>query len=542
MNCRVVAAVPRGVCAPDKPAARAACRLQAALVLLVFTRYRMFDFGDLSEGEESPNVGRPDLVTLQAVQFRPGEIVRGWFLRKQWCLATVEQDNGDGTYTVAWNDGGKTDCLKHSDELRPAQCRQAEGGQDAECQRHDWEWLHHLERLAVSLPQKRIQTASCEDAGHHGEQEPEGQVAPLELAPAVAARTMADRGAADDASTPAAPPAMQRRAPGGPSAEPAPTLTDSCALPMKPGSRAAGHGSPSAEPAASRGGMPARAAPAAAADGHATGGSRASQAPGGAASMLPLVAGSEGAWCGGEPPSMENGPTLSQSGTPSGASPPLQSNDTCIENHKLSPESQGSRDVDVSPKFAAGIRVQITHLSDHPQMNGLTGTLIEQKWDGHWIVDVDDGSGKKRRLRRRWLIHCRNLKGTVVPEMHAFSANTRPKIEYFVVGTWDDWKPHRMLWDSGRHCLHATVKITGSGFESFQIWVDRDCTRCVHPDTADAGAYVPWDLCGPDSNGHGKHWTLGREHGTGARFEVRLFLWEDESPRAVEWERAGAGG
>jgi len=50
--------------------------------------------------------------------FRPGDVVKANFRQGQWYLATVEHDNGDGTYTVAWLDGDVSNCRKHSSELR----------------------------------------------------------------------------------------------------------------------------------------------------------------------------------------------------------------------------------------------------------------------------------------------------------------------------------------------------------------------------------------------------------------------------------------
>jgi len=44
--------------------------------------------------------------------------VKAQFLRGQWYLATVEQDNGDGSYLIGWLDGEASDCQKTSSDLR----------------------------------------------------------------------------------------------------------------------------------------------------------------------------------------------------------------------------------------------------------------------------------------------------------------------------------------------------------------------------------------------------------------------------------------
>lgn len=187
------------------------------------------------------------------------------------------------------------------------------------------------------------------------------------------------------------------------------------------------------------------------------------------------------------------------------------------------------------PELEKGIRIVVRGLDDHPQLIGLTGTLVEKKWKGNWVVDLDDEEGKKRRLRRRWLIHGDYLKRTDVAEMQAWSGeHGRPKMQWFIVGTWNDFVPRRMVWEDERICWTFEVRVGTNGFECFQLWLERDKKKSVHPDTANAGNYVPWELKGPDTDGEGKHWSFG--DGTeNIRYEVRLFLWQDEGPRSVEW-------
>lgn len=50
--------------------------------------------------------------------FLPGEIVKGRFSDGEWYLATIELENTDGTYSVAWFDGDTSNCIKHSYELK----------------------------------------------------------------------------------------------------------------------------------------------------------------------------------------------------------------------------------------------------------------------------------------------------------------------------------------------------------------------------------------------------------------------------------------
>jgi len=205
-------------------------------------------------------------------------------------------------------------------------------------------------------------------------------------------------------------------------------------------------------------------------------------------------------------------------------------------------DSQASPELDAPPPepaeqvYEVGGRVVITGLDDKPQLNGNTGTLIEKKWKGNWVVDLDDEAGKKKRLRRRWLINEINFEASEKAEIKKYSADLgRPKQQYFIVGSWNDYVPRRMTWDHERLCWTFEVKVGTNGCECFQIWLERDKRKSVHPDTGNAGTYVPWELRGPDADGENKNWSFGNEKNEGTRFEVRLFLWEDESPQSVEW-------
>mmetsp|Transcript_39474 Transcript_39474/g.91635 ORF Transcript_39474/g.91635 Transcript_39474/m.91635 type:complete len:514 (-) Transcript_39474:149-1690(-) len=51
-------------------------------------------------------------------KFHPGNTVQGHFSEGEWYLATVDKDNGDGTYTVKWFDGDESNCVKSSSELK----------------------------------------------------------------------------------------------------------------------------------------------------------------------------------------------------------------------------------------------------------------------------------------------------------------------------------------------------------------------------------------------------------------------------------------
>lgn len=52
------------------------------------------------------------------VRFSPGDVVSGHFGDGEWYLATIEQDNCDGTFTLGWFDGDESNRVKGPDELK----------------------------------------------------------------------------------------------------------------------------------------------------------------------------------------------------------------------------------------------------------------------------------------------------------------------------------------------------------------------------------------------------------------------------------------
>jgi len=83
----------------------------------------------------------------------------------------------------------------------------------------------------------------------------------------------------------------------------------------------------------------------------------------------------------------------------------------------------------------------------------------------------------------------------------------------------------------------------GTARESFQILCDGDWDSCLHPDHDDACTHEEHTLCGPDSDGHGKNWTIGVHRDDRAAMGVvyRIVLKVDAQgfAQGVEWERLG---
>mmetsp|Transcript_53688 Transcript_53688/g.156489 ORF Transcript_53688/g.156489 Transcript_53688/m.156489 type:complete len:560 (+) Transcript_53688:163-1842(+) len=117
-----------------------------------------------------------------------------------------------------------------------------------------------------------------------------------------------------------------------------------------------------------------------------------------------------------------------------------------------------------------------------------------------------------------------------------------------LVGEFNDWKPASvpMKWDESRRCYHHKIKLGYAKQESFQMLVDGEWTKCVHPDESDGCFRVGSIVCGPDDDGHEKNWTIGiHPHdrpARGAEYEVRLVLRDDGTPDVVDWLRLDKAG
>lgn len=110
-----------------------------------------------------------------------------------------------------------------------------------------------------------------------------------------------------------------------------------------------------------------------------------------------------------------------------------------------------------------------------------------------------------------------------------------------IVGTWYDWAPQAMKWDTKGGSYFYDVELGPRGSESFQFLADGDWRQCVYPDAADAGPQVRHRLCGPNDRGRGgQAWTIGRHAEDsgyeGDCFRIRLFLNGSGGADKVNWE------
>merc|ERR1719401_901549 len=110
----------------------------------------------------------------------------------------------------------------------------------------------------------------------------------------------------------------------------------------------------------------------------------------------------------------------------------------------------------------------------------------------------------------------------------------RRVIDPIVVGTWDDWTYGApMAFDEQTNSYAVELQMGSSASESFQILCESDWDMCLHPDHDGV-------LRGPDSEGHGKNWTIGSHEADQAceGMVYRIILKVDDNGVAdkVGWE------
>lgn len=117
-----------------------------------------------------------------------------------------------------------------------------------------------------------------------------------------------------------------------------------------------------------------------------------------------------------------------------------------------------------------GRRVKLHGLGANKEMNGLKGTLVEEVGDDKWQVKLDDDLGDK-------IIKVQNLmtlSGTAVRSSNK-GVSLPPADMYSIAGSWDDFMPHDMSWDSQQGCYVFIVE----GQVSFKIFKDGASKQAV---------------------------------------------------------------
>lgn len=87
-------------------------------------------------------------------------------------------------------------------------------------------------------------------------------------------------------------------------------------------------------------------------------------------------------------------------------------------------------------------------------------------------------------------------------------AGVKPDVTYSIAGTWSGWHRAPMVWDGARFVHEVT--IGKENYESFQVLLNGSWERVFYPSIHDGSPWAKCKLRGPDKEGHGRNWTIGR--------------------------------
>lgn len=120
----------------------------------------------------------------------------------------------------------------------------------------------------------------------------------------------------------------------------------------------------------------------------------------------------------------------------------------------------------------------------------------------------------------------------------SLDASMRPQKAYMVVGTWSCWQNAVQMDLDGNGRYGFTMTLGENRWEQFQIWLDGDPARALHP--LHAKAAMETQVVGPDDGARGKNWLVDGRGGPlagqpGDRYRLQLHIagrW-----RMVTWEK-----
>lgn len=105
---------------------------------------------------------------------------------------------------------------------------------------------------------------------------------------------------------------------------------------------------------------------------------------------------------------------------------------------------------------------------------------------------------------------------------------------YSIAGSWDNWSSSSVMSPvlGTPETYTARVRMPAGGGEEFQVWLDGDRRRALHPDRARApsGQGI---VMGPSSQGDG--FTFAMQGPAGVEYEITLSLGEHDKRRVVQW-------
>lgn len=92
----------------------------------------------------------------------------------------------------------------------------------------------------------------------------------------------------------------------------------------------------------------------------------------------------------------------------------------------------------------------------------------------------------------------------------SLTTDAMPANSYMIVGSWSQWQQAEPMEPEGNGAYSYVVVLGETRFEQFQIWLDGESHRVLHP--GHAKGFKDTTVFGPDSMGHGCNWVIdGRQ-------------------------------
>jgi len=165
-----------------------------------------------------------------------------------------------------------------------------------------------------------------------------------------------------------------------------------------------------------------------------------------------------------------------------------------------------------------GTRVTLFRMKNKWELNRLTGEVTEELDGGNWLVRLDDD--KCEELIANGYVDPDLLKEKKSIE-EEFKDVVKPKAPdgrdpYCIAGTWDDYLPHEMDWDTELGCYKFYLNLLGRGCKMY---------------------FVKGRPSGKKLKYKGKQWSIPKANEGGVWYEVRLFLKDTGTIKSVEMPR-----
>lgn len=131
---------------------------------------------------------------------------------------------------------------------------------------------------------------------------------------------------------------------------------------------------------------------------------------------------------------------------------------------------------------------------------------------------------------------------TEAADLEEWPAEKPQPFRLFITGSWNNFKAQEMGWEAG--CFTHITAVSKSGRDTFKFWFEGDRACTLYPSIPDATPLDDYMVLGPDDDGHGKSWMIGKngveEVTPGTPILIVVVLNANTSIRFVHWQQANA--